>query len=145
MAKLDSETASNIRRAELARARLAHDLGSVLRAGGQLVQRGKSVLNKVVPVVLAIGILGLIVVAAAVSRRPARSAWRRPRRASPVREALRKAAVSAIGVLASRLAGRVPLPELASDRRSSAGLRRGDVEPMLPEPRAERERHPART
>lgn len=128
----DAEASHNIRRAELARARLAHDLSSVVKAGDRLVQRGKSAVRKAVPLVIGAGVLALLVIVAAGTRRKKYNSWTRSKPPSALGQLVRKAAISAIGVLASRFARSVPLPELGARTSSPRRLRRGDFDPMAP-------------
>lgn len=139
----ETKTLENIRRAELARAHLARDLTTVVRTGQRLVRRGKSALRKAVPLTIALAALGLMIAAAIAPRR--RRGF--PERRRPLfGELVRRAAFSAIGVLAGRLARRVPLPSPSrSAEPRTRLLRRADVDPMLPEARRERERPGART
>jgi len=125
----ETKTLENIRRAELARASLAQDLTNVVRTGERLVRRGKAALRKAVPAVIAMAALGLIAAAIAPTRR------RRfgERRRSLLAELVRRAAFSAIGVLAGRAARLLPLPSPTEARSAKTRLRGADVDPMLPE------------
>jgi hypothetical protein len=128
----DTSRLDNIRRAELARANLARDLAGVVRTGESLVKRGQTLLRRAVPLVIALAVVGFSI-AAALRRRGPRRCVQRPRSLSS--ELARRAASSAVAVLASRLARRLPLPA-PGETSGRPRLFGADLDPMLPERRA---------
>jgi hypothetical protein len=93
----------------------------MLKTGEEFVEEGKQAVKKSLPVVAGIGIAGLLLASVMLFARrskPRRSSLFPVQKRSFLGDAFRSAALSLIGVLASRLAQRLPLPlPPSTDRR----------------------------
>ena len=98
-------------RAERARQRLADNLRDISSVGGKMLRRTK---RMGLGVLIGMGALGLIVLAVSLfrRRRPLKNPLSRYLRSEPsfLKQALSRILLSALGILASRVAQRLPLP-----------------------------------
>jgi hypothetical protein len=97
----------DMRRADLARAKLIKDIRQIKKMGDNMIEKTDSVIHKA-PVLLGLGALGAALVGVAVY--VGRSGVHHPRLArerSFLMEAARSAALSALGILAGRITQRL--------------------------------------
>lgn len=100
---------SDTRRAEEARAKLVRDILELKKMGSNMIEKTETAMHKA-PVLLGLGAVGVALVGVAVfaSRRPApRFLAGRAGERSFFAEAVRSAALSALGILSGRLTQRL--------------------------------------
>jgi hypothetical protein len=107
----DSAVREQQQRVEAARQSLSQDIKNLGQAGGAMVKRGEKIMHAALPIAAVIGVFGLIVLGSRLLARRPVPMYRPVRTRSFLSEALRNAALSAVGALAARLARRVLLPE----------------------------------
>jgi hypothetical protein len=103
---IDSADA-DVRRADLARAKLIKDIRQIKKMGDNMIQKTETAIHKA-PVLLGLGAVGAALVGVAVYA--SRSGAHHPRIArerSFLAEAARSAALSALGILAGRITQRL--------------------------------------
>ena len=107
---IEPEAAADTRRADQARAKLISDIRQIKKMGDHMIQKTETALHKA-PVLIGLGAVGVALVGAAVYAGRASSGRRLRSRFTPERsffaEALRSAALSALGILAGRLTQRL--------------------------------------
>ncbi len=112
-----TEASTNEARANRARQRLADDLRDMTQVGQSMIKKTGRI---GVGALVGIGALGLIMLTASLfkKRRPsaqrAFSRWAQPKEPSFFKQAIRSIVLSALGVLATRIAQRLPLPSAVS-------------------------------
>jgi hypothetical protein len=118
------EITANIQRADNARRLLAEDLRRMSSMTEAVVGDGASYLGRAVPALLGIAALAVVAAGAAalISRAgtTSRKQWLAAKRPSLLGEITRTVALNMIGVLAARLARRVPLALLAAHSEQHA-------------------------
>jgi hypothetical protein len=104
---IDSADA-DVRRADLARARLIKDIRQIKKMGDNMIQKTETAIHKA-PVLLGLGAVGAALVGVAVyaSRSGVHRHPRIARERSFLAEAARSAALSALGILAGRITQRL--------------------------------------
>jgi hypothetical protein len=106
------ETNTNEARANRARQRLADDLRGITQAGQAMMKKTGRV---GVGALIGLGALGLIMLTASLFKRKRRARnsfarYMQPKEPSFFKQAIRSVVLSALGVLATRIAQRLPLP-----------------------------------
>jgi hypothetical protein len=105
---IDSADAdADVRRADLARAKLIKDIRQIKKMGDNMIQKTETAIHKA-PVLLGLGAVGAALVGVAIYA--SRSTTHHPRIArerSFLAEAARSAALSALGILAGRITQRL--------------------------------------
>lgn len=119
---METDVKREVERADRARKRLSQDLGKLSRTAEAMSARAKTTLKYAIPIAIGVAVVGLI--AGALMRSRSRPPYvRMPRveqRPSWLAEALRTASLSAVSVLASRIAQQVPLPLMDTDDHPAA-------------------------
>ena len=106
---IDSADAdADVRRADLARAKLIKDIRQIKKMGDNMIQKTETAIHKA-PVLLGLGAVGAALVGVAIyaSRSTAHHHPRIARERSFLAEAARSAALSALGILAGRITQRL--------------------------------------
>ena len=114
---MNDTTAVDTQRADEARKKLLRDIVEIKKMGNQMIEKTETAIHKA-PVMLGLGAVALIGVVALASRRrkPTFAGFRRER--SLFAEAVRSAAISALGVLSGRLTQRLLANALPEETRA---------------------------
>ena len=125
-------TALDTRRAEQARAQLIRDIRQIKKMGDQMIQKTETAIHKA-PVLIGLGAVGVALVGAAVyaGRSGTKHHARIAKERSFFAEAVRSAALSALGIITGRITQRLLTAAMADATNQDAP--RSHVQPAAAE------------